>query len=869
MNCDSPSQVTLGTGASSVNDEIQKVPRTDVIQNTALITAVSKGDEQDVKRLLEQGANPNSTSRPYFERHPLSEAAIAGHMNIVRLLLEHGADPARTSVEIFKCLTGQPIDPRRRRHIFKLLVQSGVWFQDLGEVAAEDLWLLAKHLLDCGVHPDTLLHQALGLGQADHALLEVLAEADANVKLVCRQALAQCDRDAYPKMFHKVKALLMTFSGPINDNVSRIREAKSAAEIHDNDRVLNLVREGVDPSWLLQISLQTVNAKLSRSLLDRGADPRFISLELDLEDDIGSEGFGTLLMDTIELDHITLLQLLFDQGADPNYLGHTAIETPLMKACRHNHTRIAELLLANGARVDMEIVVGRRRSIALEKALEAALDNGNPYIIRLLLMQDSEYRFRSNSYPLSIFDDVDRFNKAEDELVRRAQHACKELVRERLRSEFGDPETALVRACMEDNISQVQRLLQKASGPSTIILRLRPIDMDAVHQDTTALAQAVTNQNLQVAKLLIHYGADVNKLLPIGTPLSIAAQTGCEVMIRFLLRSGADLHLAAFKLRSHPPGSSGQGAFKTLNECYLRYKREMVEIAARSKPESLLLRGNFTKEYDNIMRAASCDFDDRARWRNVETQNPEIRANLSRPWAFGFNMTRVKAWKTGVRTLRGLCEGRLPRSLNETIMFLGVAKAMSEVVDPQNAESGESEFLEDLNRWQVLYDTRQDALEDFKAAVHAIWGVQVEYHPSRRPFSVTNLVDLQDIAISLFSRFNSTIRQESTSYYGFLAVKARWRQRHLHNNANALIEEPDPNPATLTAGRTSELLDHYHRGSEATDELESSSPKAEVLDDPSNSNPPNPDVGRILNIIMAGAIFALVMAFLLGMKLLH
>lgn len=858
MNCDSPSQVTLGTGASSVNDEIQKVPRTDVIQNTALITAVSKGDEQDVKRLLEQGANPNSTSRPYFERHPLSEAAIAGHMNIVRLLLEHGADPARTSVEIFKCLTGQPIDPRRRRHIFKLLVQSGVWFQNLGEVAAEDLWLLAKHLLDCGVHPDTLLHQALGLGQADHALLEVLAEADANVKLVCRQALAQCDRDAYPKMFHKVKALLMTFSGPINDNVSRIREAKSAAEIHDNDRVLNLVREGVDPSWLLQISLQTVNAKLSRSLLDRGADPRFISLELDLEDDIGSEGFGTLLMDTIELDHFTLLQLLFDQGADPNYLGHTAMETPLMKACRHNHMRIAELLLANGARADMEIVSGGRRSTALEKALEAALDDDNPEIIFLLLGQDTECRFHSYLH-YSLY--VDMFDiESEDELARKAQHACKELVRKRLRSEFGDPETALVRACMEDNTSQVQRLLQKASGPGTIISRLRPIDMDAVHQDTTALAQAVTNQNLQVAKLLLHHGADVNKLLPIGTPLSIAAQTGCEVIIRLLLRSGADLHLAAFKLRSHPPGSSGQGAFKTLNECYLRYRRE---IAAKSKPESLLVRGNFTKGYDNIMRAASYDFDDRGRWRNTEALNPEVSTNLSGPWAVGLDMTWRKAWQTGVRTLRGLCDGRLPRSLNETIMFLGVAKAMSEV------ENEECEFFEDLNRWQVLYATRQDALENFRAAVHAIWGMKVEYHPSRPSSSVTNLVDLQDMAISLFSRFNNTIGQESTSYYGFLAVKARWRQRHLHNNANALIEEPDPNPATLTAGRTSELLDHYHRGSEATDELESSSPKAEVLDDPSNSNPPNPDVGRILNIIMAGAIFALVMAFLLGMKLLH
>jgi ankyrin repeat protein len=58
----------------------------------SLFEAVQRGDEAEVRRLLEGGADSNELGPE--QRTPLIEAASQGNVALVKLLLQHGAEPA-------------------------------------------------------------------------------------------------------------------------------------------------------------------------------------------------------------------------------------------------------------------------------------------------------------------------------------------------------------------------------------------------------------------------------------------------------------------------------------------------------------------------------------------------------------------------------------------------------------------------------------------------------------------------------------------------------------------------------------------------------------------------------------------------------
>ena len=58
----------------------------------SLYEAVQRGDEAEVRTLLEGGADANELGPD--QKTPLIEAASLGNVSLIRLLLEHGAEPA-------------------------------------------------------------------------------------------------------------------------------------------------------------------------------------------------------------------------------------------------------------------------------------------------------------------------------------------------------------------------------------------------------------------------------------------------------------------------------------------------------------------------------------------------------------------------------------------------------------------------------------------------------------------------------------------------------------------------------------------------------------------------------------------------------
>lgn len=67
------------------------------------------GDEQAVRQLLEDGADPNSTQLRSYLGLVVHEAVLAGHETIVRILIDNGASVEGTSVEGWKRRPYQPL----------------------------------------------------------------------------------------------------------------------------------------------------------------------------------------------------------------------------------------------------------------------------------------------------------------------------------------------------------------------------------------------------------------------------------------------------------------------------------------------------------------------------------------------------------------------------------------------------------------------------------------------------------------------------------------------------------------------------------------------------------------------------------------
>jgi ankyrin repeat protein len=80
----------IANSPGSKNVEFQRY--SNLVPFTPLLRAVSIGNQEMVRRLLEKGANPNLAN--LYGATPLGLAAENNNLAIVRLLLEYGADPS-------------------------------------------------------------------------------------------------------------------------------------------------------------------------------------------------------------------------------------------------------------------------------------------------------------------------------------------------------------------------------------------------------------------------------------------------------------------------------------------------------------------------------------------------------------------------------------------------------------------------------------------------------------------------------------------------------------------------------------------------------------------------------------------------------
>jgi ankyrin repeat protein len=111
--------------------------------NTPLINEVNKGNSEEVRRLIDSGAQVNAASNTGVT--PLMNAAGMGNLEIVRMLIEKGADvnaktPSGYSVLMSASLNGQA-------EIARVLLDAGAdpKLKDVGGRTAADFAAEHKH----------------------------------------------------------------------------------------------------------------------------------------------------------------------------------------------------------------------------------------------------------------------------------------------------------------------------------------------------------------------------------------------------------------------------------------------------------------------------------------------------------------------------------------------------------------------------------------------------------------------------------------------------------------------------------------------------------------------------------------------------
>jgi ankyrin repeat protein len=301
--------------------------RKDAREETAAAAAANSGSLEIVKLLLDHGADPNLSLRPWpWETMPLLFAVRGGHLEIVRLLLENGVK----------------IDTKDSWGVTPLMAAAQNGDREILEL------LLAKN-------PDVNLRMDGKWADGSTALM--IAAERGDIEIV--RALLDRGADANVSGNDK-KTALMRAAGKGDAEIVRILLDKGA-----NAHVMDWY--GMTP---LLVAAKGRHTEIVTTLLDKGADVN-----------ARNEENQTDFMVAVKQGLIECAELFANYGADVNARDYDG-ETALMHAASNGDTEMVEFLIENDADANAEDNSGTT-------ALSRASFKGHAEIVELLEQADA------------------------------------------------------------------------------------------------------------------------------------------------------------------------------------------------------------------------------------------------------------------------------------------------------------------------------------------------------------------------------------------------------------------------------------------------------------------------------------------------
>ncbi|KAK3985202.1 hypothetical protein QBC44DRAFT_405329 [Cladorrhinum sp. PSN332] len=419
------------------------------------------------------------------------------------------------------------------------------------------------------------------------------------------------------------------------------------------------------------------------------------------------------------------------------------------------------------------------------------------------------------------------------------------------------------------NTTALIEAARKGHAQISRILIAHGADVNLATSNTTPLVEAVRVGCIKSVKLLIGHGADVNTIVAGHTALSIAAcKAESEPIARLLLVNGADVHMATAIIRQEMqlnPATPFRKAYAWLNTVSKRHDRylEMIGAAHESRQRAVRLRLSFQFFHQGVK-----DIQDDKNGRS---------------WKDHFEKNMHAAWFSALRTLRSICNGVAPGSLHELLSFLILARAMlSRSASGWKESSAQHltvrEFREDLPHWASLLDGAATTGAYFDALAD-IWGLdRWDMFYFRRfggPVDSKIPKTFQQLAMCLVSCWGGE-RNLFTPRLGLLWTQKAWRERQDRQPGFNHGYIPEPSRCEPYAfDREDRLLYHSNRGANydpsCTASLDAEpgglvQTEQSLGDEILRNSPPDGSAPAKLVMLMAGAIFTMVVAFLLALR---
>ncbi|GAB4407246.1 MAG: ankyrin repeat domain-containing protein [Microscillaceae bacterium] len=476
--------------------------KADPNQGEFLVKAVKSGQADLVELLLLYKANPNLGK-------PLREAVFTGQTHMVALLLEAGANPEEDQL-IARSLENGHLE------VAKLLIPK---VKDLNEGAP----------------------LMIAAGQNNREIAELLLNRGADIN--AGFPLAEACKSRQNEM-----VLWLISKGA---NVNAGNPLQYAVRNNDLPLVKTLAQKGanVNASDLLAEASALGNLEMTQYLIENGADVNR----------------GIALLEAVQNENEALCRLLIEKGADVN------AGNPLAQAVQKGNLAITQLLITNRANIRQDSYLRyavMSQSLPLCRYLVSVgvdLNTENP-----LLLASEQGQFDMAAYLLEAGADVYRRSAKNETLLHWAAfHGnlsfCQKLVEKGLPLDIIDQEQAspLARAVAGGHTSVAEYLLRLGANPNgffpgTTLLHIavKNLDINTVRlllsqsnlktdedsAEGSPLWLAVKGKNLEIVRLLLNQGANVNYQLSGQALVHAAYESQVPEILELCLQNGANIN---------------------------------------------------------------------------------------------------------------------------------------------------------------------------------------------------------------------------------------------------------------------------------------------------------------------------------------